>query len=275
MTMAPETAPVVLVTGCSSGIGRATARRFRAAGWRVWATSRDPTDITDLADAGCRTAALDVTDGAQIERVVERAVERDGRIDCLVNNAGFGQAGAIEEVPVDRLRAQFDVNVFGPVRLVRAVLPQMRTAGGGTIVNVSSLVGRVTYPTRGAYAGSKHALEALSDTLRAEVGGFGVDVVLVEPGTVRTGFEDRLRETESVLDERPSYARLRQLIDGAQRLAERRGMPPIHVADVIYRAATADDPKRRYVVGWDARLAIVADRVIPTRLTDWLYRTLS
>jgi NAD(P)-dependent dehydrogenase (short-subunit alcohol dehydrogenase family) len=275
MTMAPEATPVVLVTGCSSGIGRATAHRFLNADWRVWATARDPTDITDLADAGCRTATLDVTDGAQIERVVERAVERDDRIDCLVNNAGFGQAGAIEEVPVDRLQAQFDVNVFGPVRLMQTVLPHMRNAGGGTIVNVSSLMGRVTYPTRGAYAGSKHALEALSDTLRAEVGGFDIDVVLVEPGTVRTGFEDRLRETEAVLDERPVYARLRRVVDRAQRLAEQRGMPPVRVADVIYRAATTDAPKRRYVVGWDARLAILADRVIPTALTDSLYRTLS
>lgn len=267
--------PVVLITGCSSGIGRATAQRFLDAGWRVWATSREPTDITDLADAGCRTAALDVTDGSQIDSVVNRAVARDDRIDCLVNNAGFGQAGAIEEIPVDRLQAQFDVNVFGPARLIQTVLPHMRNAGGGTIVNVSSLMGRVTYPTRGAYAGSKHALEALSDTLRAEVGGFDIDVVLIEPGTVRTGFEDRLRETESALNERPSYARLRRVVDEAQRLAERRGMPPIQVADVIYRAATADTPKRRYVVGWDARLAILADRVVPTRLTDWLYRTLS
>jgi len=273
--MAPGKTPVVFVTGCSSGIGRATARRFLDADWRVWATARDPTDITELADAGCRTAALDVTDGAQIERVVERAVERDRRIDCIVNNAGFGQAGAIEEIPVGRLQAQFDVNVFGPVRLIQTVLPHMRNAGGGTVVNVSSLMGRVTYPTRGAYAGSKHALEALSDTLRAEVGVFDVDVVLVEPGTVRTGFEDRLHESKSVLDERPAYTQLRRVVDEAQRLAERRGMPPLQVADVIYRAATADTPKRRYVVGWDARLAILADCVVPTQLTDWLYRTLS
>ena len=201
MTMAPEATPVVLVTGCSSGIGRATARRFLDADWRVWATARDPTDITELADAGCRTAALDVTDGAQIERVVERAVERDRRIDCIVNNAGFGQAGAIEEIPVGRLQAQFDVNVFGPVRLIQTVLPHMRNAGGGTVVNVSSLMGRVTYPTRGAYAGSKHALEALSDTLRAEVGVFDVDVGEFDHGSAGDPIEDRLRETEAVLDE--------------------------------------------------------------------------
>ena len=267
--------PVVLITGCSSGIGRATAERFCDAGWRVWATARDPTDVTDLADASCRTAALDVTDEGQIEAVVERAIARDSRIDCVVNNAGFGQAGAIEEIPLDRLRTQFEVNTFAPVALTQAVLPHMRAAGGGTVVNVSSLLGRVAYPTRGAYAGSKHALEALSEALRAEAAGFGVDAVLIEPGAVSTGFEDRLHETESGLDERGVYDRLRCLVDRAQRLSERTGMPPERVADTIYRAATAERPKRRYVVGWDARFAILADHVIPARLRDWLYRALA
>jgi NAD(P)-dependent dehydrogenase (short-subunit alcohol dehydrogenase family) len=270
-----DTAPVVLITGCSSGIGRATAERFRDARWRVWATARDPTDITDLAEAGCRTAALDVTDEDAIESVVERVLARDGRIDCLVNNAGFGQAGAVEEIPLDRLRTQFEVNTFGPIRLAQAVLPHMREAGRGRIVNVSSMLGRVSYPTRGAYAGSKHALEALSEALRAETAGFGVDVVLIEPGAVRTGFEDRLHETESGLEGGESYERLRRLVDRAQRLSERRGMAPGRVADAIYCAATVERPNARYVVGWDARLAILADRVIPARVGDWLYRRLS
>lgn len=273
--MPRDTPPVVLVTGCSSGIGRATARRFMDGGWRTWATARDPDDVTDLARDGCRTAALDVTDSSQIDDVVDTVVERDGRIDCLVNNAGFGQAGAIEEVPPDRLERQFDVNVFGPVRLVQAVLPHMRAAESGTVVNVSSLLGRVVYPTRGAYAGSKHALEAVSDALRAEVAGVGVDIVLVEPGAVRTNFESRLRDSKTALDERPVYGRLRRFVDTAQWLAERTGLPPERVAAVIYRAAATDGPKDRYVVGWDARLAIVADRVVPTRATDWLYRVLS
>lgn len=213
--MPADQTPVVLITGCSSGIGRATAHRFLEEGWRVWATARDPDDVAGLARAGCRSAALDVTDDEQVERVVERVVDRDGRIDCLVNNAGFGQAGAVEEVPVERLRVQFDVNVFGPVRLVQAVLPHMRTAESGTVVNVSSLLGRVVYPTRGAYAGSKHALEALSDALRMEVAGFGVDVVVVEPGAVSTGFDDRLRDTRDATLETPAYDRLRRVVDAA------------------------------------------------------------
>jgi NAD(P)-dependent dehydrogenase (short-subunit alcohol dehydrogenase family) len=272
--MPPGQSPVVLITGCSSGIGRATARRFLAAGWRVWATSRDPDDVAELASEGCRTAALDVTDDEQVDHVVAAVVERDGRIDCLVNNAGFGQAGAVEEVPVDQLRAQFEVNVFGPVQLVQAVLPHMRAAESGTVVNVSSLLGRVVYPTRGAYAGSKHALEALSDALRMEVGGFGVDVVLVEPGAVRTGFDDRLRETRETVDDQPVYARLRRVVDTAQRLSERTAMSPDRVADVVFEAAAEAAPKSRYVVGLDARLAILADRLLPARATEWLYERL-
>lgn len=273
--MAQEPAPVVLITGCSSGIGRATARRFHSEGWRVWATSRDPDDIANLGEAGCRTAALDVTEEQQISAVVDALIERDNRLDCLVNNAGFGQAGAIEEVPIDRLRQQFDVNVFGPVRLAQAVLPNMRATGGGTVVNVSSLLGRVTFPMRGAYAGSKHALEAVSGALRAEVAGQPVDVVLVEPGSVRTSFGDRLQETQDRTAAQPEYDRLRRVVDTAQRLSERTGLAPARVAEVIYGAAVAEDPQRRYLVGRDARFAVLADRVVPTGLMEWLYRKLS
>lgn len=273
--MPQNSVPVVLITGCSSGIGRATARRFLDGGWRVWATSRDTDDIADLGEAGCRTAALDVTDDVAVSAVVDTVVERDRRIDCLVNNAGFGQAGAIEEIPIDQLRQQFDVNVFGPVRLAQAVLSHMRATGGGTVVNVSSLLGRVAYPMRGAYAGSKHALEAISDALRAEVAGQPVDVVLVEPGGVRTSFADTLRETKERVAARREYDRLRRVVDAGQRLSERTGLPPARVAEVIYGAAVAEDPQRRYLVGRDARLVLLADRVVPTRVMEWLYRNLA
>ncbi|ADB62708.1 short-chain dehydrogenase/reductase SDR (plasmid) [Haloterrigena turkmenica DSM 5511] len=264
---------VVLITGSLSGIGHATARAFRARGWRVWATSRDPADVADLEARGCRTAALDVTDGDQIRTVVDRLLAADGRIDCLVNNAGFGQAGAVEDVPDERVRAQFDVNVYGPLRLVRAVLPHMRAQRSGTIVNVSSIMGRVSYPTRGVYAGSKHALEGITDALRNEVAGFGVDVVLVEPGAVDTGFDDRLRRTDESIDRTAAYERAYAAIDRAQRRAGRFATDPADVADVIATAATATDPDHRYVVGLDARLVLLS-RHLPTRLTDWLTRRL-
>lgn len=267
--------PVVVITGCSSGIGRATARRFLQGGWRVWATARDPTDLEALERAGCRTAALDVTDGDQVDAVVSRVVDRDGRVDCLVNNAGYGQAGAVEEVPIEKVHAQFDVNVYGPLRLARAVLPHMREHGGGTIVNVSSMLGRISYPGRGIYAGSKHALEAITDALRVEVRQFGVNVVLIEPGVVRTGFEERLDESRRGIEQRLAYSRLNAIVDLAQRASKAVGISPERVASVIYDATVTADPQARYVVGFDARLAIWADVIVPTSIMEWLYAKLA
>ncbi|MHC3438622.1 SDR family oxidoreductase [Natrialbaceae archaeon A-gly3] len=266
--------PVVLITGCSSGIGRATAARFLAGGWHVWATARDTEDVATLKRAGCRSAPLDVTDEEQVEDVVSRILDRDGRIDCLVNNAGYGQPGAIEEIPIDHVHAQFDVNVYGPLRLVRAVLPHMRDGDGGTIVNVSSMLGRVSYPARGIYAGSKHALEAISDALRAEVQSFDVDVVLVEPGVVDTGFEERLEEARRGIESRRVYGQINAIVDLAQRASKAIATPPDRVAGVVYEAATVEGPRARYVVGLDARLAIRFDAIVPARVQEWIYARL-
>ncbi len=171
----------VLITGCSSGIGRATALAFADEGWTVYATARDPADIETLEDAGCRTDRLDVTEQDDIDRVVDRILDEEGVISCLVNNAGFGQFGPLEDVPVEQVEKQYDVNVYGPHRLIRAVLPHMRREEEGTIINVSSVAGRVAFPGGSTYCGSKFALEAMSDALRAEVDQFGIDVVVIEP----------------------------------------------------------------------------------------------
>ncbi|MFB6092045.1 MAG: SDR family NAD(P)-dependent oxidoreductase, partial [Haloquadratum sp.] len=187
--MHPET---VLITGCSSGIGRATARAFLEEDWRVYATARNPADVETLGEAGCEIATLDVTDRDDVDRVVDRIVDEAGHVSCLVNNAGYGQFGPVEDVPTDQVHRQFDVNLYGPHRLVRAVLPQMREQGEGTIVNVSSVAGRVSFPGGGVYAGSKFALEAMSDALRNEVDEYGIDVVVVEPGPVESNFDDRV-----------------------------------------------------------------------------------
>jgi NAD(P)-dependent dehydrogenase (short-subunit alcohol dehydrogenase family) len=181
----------VLITGCSSGIGRATALEFLEEDWRVYATARNPSDIETLGEAGCRIATLDVTDPDDIERVVERIIDEEGHLSCLVNNAGYGQLGPVEDVPTEKVHRQFDVNLYGPHRLLRAVLPHMREQEDGTVVNVSSAAGRLSFPGGGIYAGSKFALEAMSDALRNEVDEYGVDVVLVEPGPVETSFTDR------------------------------------------------------------------------------------
>ncbi|MFB6134139.1 MAG: SDR family oxidoreductase, partial [Halanaeroarchaeum sp.] len=169
----------VLITGCSSGIGRATAQAYLDEDWTVYATARNEADLGALDEMGAKTRELDVTKPAQCRAVVDEVVDEQGRLDVLVNNAGYAQFGPLEDVPPRDLHAQFDVNVYGPHRLIRAALPHLRGAGEGTIVNISSVTGRIATPGMGAYAGSKFAIEAMSDALRAEVAQFGIDVVVV------------------------------------------------------------------------------------------------
>jgi len=259
----------VLITGTSSGIGRATAAAFLRREWTVYATARDIDDIADLAGAGCETAPLDVTREAAVRRVVDRIIEETGRIDCLVNCAGYGQHGPVEDVPVDALHDQFDVNVYGPHRLMRAVLPHMRERETGTIVNVSSGQGRIATGGTGAYAGSKFALEAMSDALRVEVDEFGIDVVVVEPGPVRTNFGDRAESQLDRLDRSDAYEDFYQIQADTNILAsaEDFGIHPSEVATVIADAACASDPDPRYTVGTIARVAALA-RHLPDRWRD-------
>lgn len=264
----------VLITGCSSGIGRATALAFLDEGWRVYATARDPDDIANLGDAGCETLSLDVTAAEDVETAVERVIADAGRIDCLVNNAGYGQYGPLEEISTEQLRRQFDVNVYGPHRLVRAVLPHMRDRGDGTIVNVSSVYGRLSTPVAGAYAGSKFALEAMSDALRTEVARFGVDVVLVEPGSVTTNFHDRAgREVEANGDRTDDYAAFYRAFDDGKTISRERPLAndPEDVASVILNAASSTSPAPRYTVGLLAKLGTAA-RFVPDSWRDALYR---
>ena len=161
----------VLITGCSSGIGRATAERLARGGRKVYATARRLESIADLAATGCETLALDVTDEASMQAAVAEVERREGAVGALVNNAGYSESGAIEETPIERVRAQFETNVFGLSRMCQLVLPGMRRAGAGRIVNIGSMGGRLTFPGGGYYHATKHALEALSDALRFEVEG--------------------------------------------------------------------------------------------------------
>jgi NAD(P)-dependent dehydrogenase (short-subunit alcohol dehydrogenase family) len=173
----------VLITGCSTGIGRATAQHLAGRGWTVYATARRPDSIADLRDRGCRTLALDVTDEDSMAAAVGAVTDAEGAVGVLVNNAGYSQSGAVESVPMDRARAQFETNVFGLLRMCQLTLPGMREQGWGKVVNIGSMGGRFTFPGGGLYHATKYALEALSDALRFEVRGFGVDVVLIEPGS--------------------------------------------------------------------------------------------
>jgi NADP-dependent 3-hydroxy acid dehydrogenase YdfG len=184
----PEPSKAVLITGCSSGIGRATALRLARSGWKVYATARRPETIAGLAQEGCETLALDVTDEASMEAAVEHVERAEGAVGVLVNNAGYSQSGAIETVSLDAVRRQFETNVFGLVRLTQLVLPKMRAQRWGKIVNVGSMGGRLSFPGAGAYHATKHALEAISDAMRYELRGFGIDVILLEPGLITTEF---------------------------------------------------------------------------------------
>lgn len=263
----------VLITGASSGIGEATARVFLEEGWTVYATARDRDDVDDLAADGCETAALDVTNPEQPQAVVDRIVEETGGIDCVVNNAGFAQRGTIEDVPPRKVRKQFDVNVFGPHRLMRAAIPEMRAAGAGSIINVSSFFGRVSSPGMGVYAGSKVALEAFSDALRAEVADDGVNVVVIEPGPVATDFEARTQRELGDVDQSATYDDIYSFYEDAGTVRDAFASSPETVATVIYNAAETPDPEPRYPVGFLAKYGVYL-RFLPDRLRDRLYQVL-
>jgi NAD(P)-dependent dehydrogenase (short-subunit alcohol dehydrogenase family) len=262
----------VVITGCSSGIGRAAAYAFLDEEWTVYATARNPADIETLGEAGCEIGTLDVRDPDDIERVVDRVVEEEGRLDAVVNNAGYGQHGPLEDIDDERFEKQFDVNVFGPHRLIREALPHMREREDGTIINVSSVAGRLAAPGMGAYAASKHAIEGYSDSLRRELEGFGISVSVVQPGPVETNFRDRVGDELGRLDRTEAYADLYEfqedatLIGGDGPLA----VHPAEVAEAIIEAAVTPDPEPRYVVGRAAQLLVYAG-YLPDRIEDRIF----
>ena len=262
----------VLITGCSSGIGRAAAYAFLDEEWRVYATARNPADIETLGEAGCDIGTIDVRNDADVRRVVGRVINEEGRIDALVNNAGYGQHGPLEDIDDDLFEKQFDVNVFGPHRLVRAALPHMRERGDGTIVNVSSLAGRIAAPGMGAYSASKHAVEGYSDSLRRELEPFGIDVSVVQPGPVATAFRDRVDDELSRLDRTDAYEDLYAFQEDATLLGGDSpvAVHPAEVAEAIVEAAVSTDPEPRYVVGRAAGLLAYV-RFLPDPVVDGLF----
>ncbi len=269
----------VLITGCSSGIGRATAERLAARGWRVYATARDVGKIKDLADRGCMVLPLDVTDEASMRDAVGEVERREGAVGIIVNNAGYSQSGAVESVPMEKVRRQFETNVFGLVRMCQLVLPGMRRQGWGRIVNISSMGGRLTFPGGGNYHATKYAVEAISDALRFEVAGFGVGVVVVEPGLIRTGFADAATGSMEEATAGGPYASFDAAVAKAVRDNYERGPflklggGPETVAATIERAITADRPRARYAVTPSAHLFIGLRRLLPDRAWDALVST--
>jgi len=264
----------VLITGCSSGIGRATAEHLAAKGHPVYASARKLEAIADLDAKGCRTIALDVTDEESMRHAVESVEEEAGAIGALVNNAGYSQSGAVESVRIEDVRAQFETNVLGLIRMSQLVLPGMRRQGEGRIVNVGSMGGKLTFPGGGIYHATKYAVEAISDALRFEVNGFGVKVVLIEPGLIKTRFAEAAvgALNAGTTDDGP-YGEFNQAVASSTTSSYegplgRLGGGPETVAKAIEKALTRRRPKPRYPVTPSARLIMGQRRLLSDRMWD-------
>ncbi len=272
--MADHNKKIVLVTGASSGIGKAAAERFLAEGWIVYATARRLEKMKDLEALGATIMQMDVTKEADMQRVVAAIEAKYGAIDILVNNAGYSESGAIEDVPTDDARYQMEVNVFGLVRLTQLVLPKMRQQGSGRIINISSIVGKITFPITGWYSATKHALEAISDALRFEVAPFGIDVVLIEPGAIQTEFQGVAAQALDEHSQTGPYANLARVYARFLKARSGSNVPgPEVVAKVIYKAAIARRPRTRYPVPFTAHLSILLRALAPDRIWDAVLRT--
>ncbi len=263
----------VLITGTSSGIGRAAALRLAArSDLTVYATARRTEAIADLADAGARVLPLDVTDEKSMIAAVDAVRHEHGAVGALVNNAGYGEYGTIEETGLDGVRRQFETNVFGLARLTQLVLPDMRAAGRGRVVNIGSMGGRIVFPGGGYYHASKYAIEAITDALRFEAAPFGIKVSLIEPGLIRTAFGDTAASTltRSWAPDGP-YAKINAATDHQMAQSYRSTLlsaPPEAVAKVIERAVTGSRPRTRYVVTPAAKVMVHTRRLIGGRAFD-------
>lgn len=264
----------ILITGASSGIGLAAARTMKARGWRVLATARRAADLARLTEeVGVEALPLELADPGSVAACAGRALElTDGGLTALFNNAAYGQPGAVEDLPADALRRQLEVNVVGTHDLTRRIIPAMRANGRGRIVNCSSVLGVVAAPYRGAYVASKFAIEGLTDTLRLELAGTGINVALIEPGPIRTRFvETALAVARATIDIGGSVHRERYLAMIAQMQRggrQRFKLEPEAVAARLVHAVESRRPRARYPVTAPAHAALVLRRLLPTRLLD-------
>jgi short-subunit dehydrogenase len=271
-------AKAALVTGGSSGIGEAAATALLNAGFTVSAAARRTDRMASIAAAGAKVVALDVTDDASMSSVIEAIIRAEGRIDVLVNNAGYGSYGALEDVPLSEARSQIEVNVSGLARLTQLVLPHMRAQRSGTIINISSMGGRFATPLGAWYHASKYAVEGLSDALRLEAEPLGIHVVLIEPGSIQTGWGSiaakKLTATSGSGPYGPQAAAVAARLENSSQPGARMTSTRSVIAKAILRAATARRPKTRYKVGYGARPMILLSRILPDRVFDAVTRRL-
>jgi NAD(P)-dependent dehydrogenase (short-subunit alcohol dehydrogenase family) len=261
---------IVLITGCSTGIGQDLARRLAPAGYTVVASARRPETLADLPAA--LTLPLDVTDPASVAEATAEVIRRFGRVDVLVNNAGYAVRGAVEEVSAEQVHEMFDVNVYGVMRMIRAVAPHMRQQKAGRIVNIGSVAGKLVLPVNGTYSATKFALEALSDALRFELALFGIQVVLVEPGNIRTNFMATAQaHAQATLSSpgSPYHALYQRYLQVMAAMREREPGPEV-VSQAIQQAIEAPHPKSRYLVAvpWSNRLGLL----LGDSIKDFIFR---
>lgn len=261
---------VALVTGASAGIGKATTLRLLADGYTVYAAARRVEQMRDLEQAGAIVLQLDITRDQDVVAAVERIQRAHGGVDVLVNNAGYAVYGPVEEVTIDDARRQFEVNVFGLARLTQLVLPGMRAKGAGKIINLSSVGGKIYTPLGAWYHATKHAVEGFSDCLRLEVAQFGIDVVIIEPGGIKTEFGDVLTEGLRGRPAAGAYAALVDALQAATTKSYEKASPPELIADTIAKAVRAKRPRTRYVAGYMARPAMLLRSVVSDRTFDKL-----
>jgi NAD(P)-dependent dehydrogenase (short-subunit alcohol dehydrogenase family) len=266
-----------LVTGASAGIGEATVKELIEEGFTVYAAARRLDRMRDLESIGARLIALDLTNDASIIAAVDTVRRETGRLDVLVNNAGYGSYGALEDVPMDEARRQFDVNLFGAARLIQLALPMMRAQKGGRIVNVSSIGGKSGEPFGSWYHATKYALEGLSDCLRIELKPFGIDVIVIEPGAIRTEWGGIAVDSLRAMSGGTAYAPYAQRHAKFHESAGTSSLPspPEVVARTILKSATVKRPRTRYATGGGAKIAMFLNRVLSDRMQDRLMWRLS
>lgn len=262
---------IALVTGASSGIGKATTELLAINGFYVFAMARRKDRLEQIRSDNIEPLPLDVTDVGAISAAINHIITTKGRIDVLVNNAGFGQLGAVECVSMEAAHYQFEVNVFGYARFMQAVLPYMREQKSGCIVNISSILGKIALPGFGWYAASKHAVEALSEALRGEVKAFGIDVIMIAPGLIKTEFS--AKEFELLKTVKHPSAYLKMIFSLHHLLAGEPYAPgPEIIARAVLKAVTKSIPPVRHALPWDSKTAVIARWLLGGRLFAWAIR---
>jgi short-subunit dehydrogenase len=270
--MSPTTPKTVFITGTSSGIGKLTALYFANQGWNVAATMRNPDKESELGTiAQIKLYRLDVTDSNSIQTALNAAIQDFGRIDVLVNNAGYGADGVFEAMSDEVIEKQFDTNVFGLMRVTRAIIPHMREQKGGIIIQIASMGGRITFPLYSIYHGTKWAVEGFSEALHYELEPFNIKIKIIEPGSIKTEFYGSSRQF-IMRDDLTMY---RNFVDKVEKLSQetgKNGEPPELVAQEIFKAATDGSNKMRYLIGKPAPLLLSLRKILPDSVYFYLIR---